>query len=371
MRQKNRAVVVEGYLDCLMAHQHGFTETVAALGTAFTAAQLALLRRYADEVVSVFDADAAGQKATSRLEDMLTDVMDLRNLGWSVSRTGSFEKSGYFPIKVAVLPEGHDPDSLLRAEGAQALQSRLDAARSILDFVLERALGEEDLTTPRGRSTAHARVALILSRVPNAEEATALAREAARKLGVDATQLWIEAQQLQGARARKGGQDRPAGSTAAPAGPAGSTQAWPAPSLSERDLLLMLLHTEEARTGLLPYLEEVQIVHPGLRAVLGALRRAPEGVAPEGLMAELPGEAERSLLAALLVEQREWSDIHIQVTELQKRYDIRRRKQRIRELSLAIAQAQATGDPAVASLQAELQSLQDQAQAVRGMVTGR
>ncbi len=367
MRQKNRAVVVEGYLDCLMAHQHGFTETVAALGTAFTAAQLGLLRRYADEVVSVFDADAAGQKATSRLEEMLTDVMDLRNLGWSVSRTGSFEKAGYFPIKVAVLPEGHDPDSLLRAEGAQALQSRLDAARSILDFVLERTLGEEDLTTPRGRSTAHARVALILSRVPNAEEATALAREAARKLGVDATQLWIEAQQLQGARARKGGQDRPA----PPAGLAGSAQAWPAPSLSERDLLLMLLHTEEARTGLLPYLEEVQIVHPGLRAVLGALRRAPEGMAPEGLMAELPGEAERSLLAALLVEQREWSDIHIQVTELQKRYDIRRRKQRIRELSLAIAQAQATGDPAVAGLQAELRSLQDQAQAVRGMVTGR
>ena len=371
MRQKNRAVVVEGYLDCLMAHQHGFTETVAALGTAFTSAQLGLLRRYADEVVSVFDADAAGQKATSRLEEMLTDVMDLRNLGWSVSRTGSFEKAGYFPIKVAVLPEGHDPDSFLRAEGAQALQSRLDAARSILDFVLEQALGEEDLTTPRGRSTAHARVALILSRVPNAEEATALAREAARKLGVDATQLWIEAQQLQGARARKGGQGRQAGTTAAPDGPTGSAQAWPAPSLSERDLLLMLLHTEEARTGLLPYLEEVQIVHPGLRAVLGALRRAPEGVAPEGLMADLPGEAERSLLAALLVEQREWSDIHIQVTDLQKRYDIRRRKQRIRELSLAITEAQATGDPAVAGLQAELRNLQDLAQAVRGMVTGR
>ena len=371
MRRKNRAVVVEGYLDCLMAHQHGFTETVAALGTAFTAAQLELLRRYADEVVSVFDSDAAGQKATSRLEEMLTDVMDLRNLGWSVSRTGSFEKPGYFPIRVAVLPEGHDPDSLLRAEGAAALGSRLDGARSILDFVLERALGEEDLTTPRGRSTAHARVALILSRVPNAEEATALAREAARKLGVDATQLWIEAQQLQGARARKGGPGRPADTTAAPAGLAGSTQAWPAPSLPERDLLLMLLHTEEARTSLLPYLDEEQIAHPGLRAVLGALSRAPGDLAPEALMAELPGEAERSLLAALLLEQREWSDILIQVCELQKRYDIRRRKQRIRELSLAITQAQAAGDPAVAGLQAELRNLQDLAQTVRGMVTGR
>src|SRR6266511_3384037 len=327
MRQKNRAVVVEGYLDCLMAHQHGFTETVAALGTAFTTAQLALLRRYADEVVSVFDADAAGQKATSRLEEMLSDVMDLRNLGWSVSRTGSFEKADYFPIKVAVLPEGHDPDSLLRAEGAPAFQARLDAARSILDFVLERVLGEEDLGTARGRSTAHARVALLLSKVPNAEEATAAAPD--------------------------------------------SAQAWPAPSLPERDLLLMLLHEEQARIGLLPYLEEEQITHPGLRAVLAALRRAPEGTAPEALMDGLGGEAERSLLAALLMEQREWTDIHIQVTDLQKRYDIRRRKQRIRELSLAITQAQGTGDPALALLEAELRKLQDQAQAVRGMVTGR
>jgi DNA primase len=370
MRQKNRAVVVEGYLDCLMAHQHGFTETVAALGTAFTSAQLGLLRRYADEVVSVFDADAAGQKATSRLEEMLTDVMDLRNLGWSVSRTGSFEKAGYFPIKVAVLPEGHDPDSLLRAEGAHALQSRLDAARSILDFVLERALGEEDLTTPRGRSTAHARVSLILSRVPNAEEATALAREAARKLGVDATQLWIEAQQLQGARARKGRLDRPA-DTAATSTAEGSAQAWPAPSLTERDLILLLLHSEEARTGLLPNVEENHIAHPGLRAILGALRRAPGGMAPEALMGELGGEAARSLLAALLMKQWDGTDVQIQVISFRKRYDIRRQMERIRELNLAITQAQATGDPAVAGLKIELRKLQDQGEATWNINSGR
>jgi len=88
-------------------------------------------------------------------------------------------------------------------------------------------------------------------------------------------------------------------------------------------------------------------------------------------MDELGGEAERSLLAALLMEQREWTDLQIQVSDLQKRYDIRRRKQRIRELSLAIAQAQATGDPALARLEDELRKLQDQAQAIRGMVTGR
>ena len=121
MRERSRAIIVEGYLDCLMAHQHGFGETVAALGTAFTPAQLGLLRRYADEVVALFDADAAGQKASTRLEEMMNDVMDLQNLGWSVARTGGFEKAGHLPIRVALLPAGHDPDSLLRAEGAAAL----------------------------------------------------------------------------------------------------------------------------------------------------------------------------------------------------------------------------------------------------------
>src|SRR5438876_3244504 len=66
IQAKNRALLVEGYVDCLMAHQHGFTETVAALGTAFTPAQLGLLKRYRDEAVLFFDADAAGRNAAER-----------------------------------------------------------------------------------------------------------------------------------------------------------------------------------------------------------------------------------------------------------------------------------------------------------------
>src|SRR5256885_14320459 len=71
IQTKNRALLVEGYVDCLMAHQHGFTETVAALGTSFTAAQLALLRRYCDDAVLFFDADAAGRKAAERAQELL------------------------------------------------------------------------------------------------------------------------------------------------------------------------------------------------------------------------------------------------------------------------------------------------------------
>jgi DNA primase len=366
IRDRSRAIIVEGYLDCLMAHQHGFGETVAALGTAFTPAQLGLLRRYADEVVALFDADAAGQKASSRLEEMMNDVMDLQNLGWSVARTGGFERLGHLPIRVALLPPGHDPDSVLRAEGAAALSARLDAARPLLAFVLDRALGEEDLATPRGRANAHARVALILSKVANAEEATALAREAARRLGVDSTQLWIEAQQLQGARARGRGGDA--------AREAPTSDAWPPPVPFERDLVALLLQVDEARAELLPLLAEEDVVHQGLRLVMAALRRAPGGAA-EALMAEMPGDRERGLLAALLVEERKWVDTHSHVAELKRRYHIRHRKQRVSQVTRAIIEAQATGDPSLPALEEELRSLQRdlqrEAEAVRELALAR
>jgi DNA primase len=294
---------------------------------------------------------------------MLTDAMDLQNLGWSVSRTGEFERPGALSITVAVLPSGHDPDSLLRAEGAAALASRLDAARPLLSFVLDRLLAEEDLGTARGRSAAHARIALLLSKVTSADEATTLSREAARRLGVDATQLWIEAQRVQGARARSR-------QSVLESAPRSGSAPWRPPSLAERDLLALLLHVDEARAALLGVLEDEDLAHPGLRALLGALRRAP-GAAPEALMADLPGEAEQGLLASLLVEDRSWSDALVSIEQWKKRYDIRRRKQRVRQVFQAIAEAQSIGDPARPALEQDLRRLQREAEAVRDLARER
>src|SRR5581483_4549512 len=258
-------------------------------------------------------------------------------------------------------------------EGAAALTARLEAARPLLSFVLEKALREEDLTTARGRANAHARVALILSKVASAEEATALAREASRRLGVDATQLWIEAQQLQGARARN---FRPPtlASAASSEDPADGGAAWPPPVSFERDLVALLLQVDEARAELLPVLQDHDLAHPGLRLILAALRRAP-GSAPEALMAEMEGERERSLLAALLVEERKWSDTHSHVAELKRRYHIRHRQLRVRQVTRAIIEAQANGDPALPALEEELRALQRdlqrEAEAVRELALAR
>src|SRR3989441_12847793 len=84
-----------------MAHQHGFTETVAALGTAFTPAQLGLLKRYCDEAVLFFDADAAGRKAAERAEELLEPTGS--SMAWAVNRTGAIESSGALRLRVALL----------------------------------------------------------------------------------------------------------------------------------------------------------------------------------------------------------------------------------------------------------------------------
>jgi hypothetical protein len=112
------------------------------------------------------------------------------------------------------------------------------------------------------------------------------------------------------------------------------------------------------------------VAHAGLRALLAGLRRQPASP-PQALMAELPGDAERGLLAALLMEERQWPDLPGQIQEFRKRAEIRRRKKQIREVSQAIARAQATGDPALPQLEDELRSLQQQAEAVRELALSR
>src|SRR6185295_17574447 len=140
----------------------------------------------------------AGQKAAERAEQLLEPTTG--GAAWAVNRSGEFTAPGAFRVKVALLPAGHDPDTFLRAEGAAAFAERIAAARSLLAYALDRVIADPDgASGPRARTNAFARAALLLAKVPDAQEAAALSRDAARKLGVDPTQLWIEAQKLQAA----------------------------------------------------------------------------------------------------------------------------------------------------------------------------
>ena len=243
----------------------------------------------------------------------MNDVMDLQNLGWSVSRTGGFEKAGYFPIRVAVLPAGHDPDSLLRAEGAAALHARGSTPRARCSrFVLERTLGEEDLGTTRGpghRPCPRRPPALEGRRMPRRRP-----RWPARRRAGSAWTRPSSGSRPSSCRApARGAAARPPRrTTGARSRGIGPDLAGPEPRTS--GILLALLFTSKKRGP-----SFCRISKRSDRGAPGAARHpdgAPagaRGAAPEALMAELEGEAERGLLAALLVEEREWSDTQISV----------------------------------------------------------
>jgi DNA primase len=326
MTESRRALLVEGYVDCVMAHQHGVGETVAVLGTALTPAQLGLLRRYADEAILFFDADRAGQEAARRAEDLLEQSSAPDR--WAETRRANDLTRTGLRLKVATLPVGHDPDTFLRAEGREAFEACCRAARPLLLFALDRVFAEEDTTSQRGRATGVARVALMLSKVQDADEAIELGREAARRLGVDASDLWNQARQLAAVSVR------------APARPGAPAETLAAPF--ERDLGQLLVQVPAARAALLPLLDPAAIAHPAVREIAEALHAHPT-VPPAALGVRLSGEAARTLLARWLVDERDWLDVGAVVADMGRRLERRHAQRRVRAITQTIAQSEAAG----------------------------
>jgi DNA primase len=122
IRKKGYALIVEGYLDAIMCHQHGFKNTVAPLGTALTSRHVHKLKSLTNMVVLVFDSDDAGVSAARRSLSILCET-DIR-------------------AKVLLLPPGEDPDSFLRKTGSEPFSKSLSSAQSTIEFLLSSAKGE-------------------------------------------------------------------------------------------------------------------------------------------------------------------------------------------------------------------------------------
>lgn len=130
-----RIVVVEGYMDVVALAQHGIRNSVATLGTATTGDQAELLFRAADEVVFCFDGDRAGRKAAWRaLENTLPRLREGRQ------------------ARFLFLPEGEDPDSLVRKEGADAFNARLEDAQPLSEYFFDHFTAQVDMVSIDGRA---------------------------------------------------------------------------------------------------------------------------------------------------------------------------------------------------------------------------
>ncbi|HET7587490.1 MAG TPA: DNA primase [Gammaproteobacteria bacterium] len=172
LRDIPRLLVVEGYMDVIALAQHGIRYAVATLGTATTPQHLQRLFRITREVVFCFDGDRAGRAAAWRaLETTLPEVREGRQ------------------IRFLFVPEGEDPDSLVRAEGAPAFEARIKSADPLSKFLLDRLAADSDLTSIDGRARLAAAARPLIARIPDAVYRQMLLDELAKIARLSAERL--------------------------------------------------------------------------------------------------------------------------------------------------------------------------------------
>ncbi len=208
-------IVVEGYFDAIALHQAGITHAVATLGTALTPEHIQVVRRFATNVVLLFDPDAAGVRAALRSLDL-------------------FVNSG-LGVKVITLPAGDDPDTFIRKEGPEAF-ARLEAtAPSLLDYALDHSVTQAAAGSLEDRIRSVDEVLRILQKSEHPIEREERIRVVAERLGINQSRLIERYPALLLQQKNTAGAPR-----------AQSVQISPIPVFKglpeERDLILLLLH---------------------------------------------------------------------------------------------------------------------------------
>ncbi|MBQ2266768.1 MAG: DNA primase [Clostridia bacterium] len=169
-------ILVEGNMDVISLHQAGFENVVAPLGTAFTTEQANLIARYTKEIVLMLDADAAGQKAVRRAEEIL------RNTGLSV--------------RVVSIPNGKDPDEYIKTQGAERFKALLEGAVSNMEYKLLMAAQGLDLSNDDGRLKYLGLAAEILATTNDVMERDIYIGRLCEKYGVSRTALTTKVDEL-------------------------------------------------------------------------------------------------------------------------------------------------------------------------------
>ncbi|UYG08512.1 DNA primase [Halomonas sp. M4R1S46] len=164
----DRLVIVEGYMDVVALAQFGIRNAVATLGTSTSEDHLSRLFRLVGEVVFCFDGDRAGRQAATRaLQTVLPQMIDGRQ------------------ARFLFLPEGEDPDTLVRREGPEAFQDRITCASPLSEFLFEQAAEGRDLERIEERERYASQVLAAIGRLPEGVLKSLLLTELSRRTGVD------------------------------------------------------------------------------------------------------------------------------------------------------------------------------------------
>jgi DNA primase len=208
IREEGSAILVEGYTDIISLYQAGVRNTVASSGTALTSHQVKLLRRYAERVILLFDADSAGANATLRSIDLLLE-----------SDVG---------VRVVQLPPDSDPDTFVRERGGDAFRIYLhDKQRDAIGFQIALARSRGDLSDPDYEWRIVQAALQSISLIPNPIKQDGYLRKTAERLSIPEFKLREELGRM--LRSKRRPRSRPSGPAPAPA-----PESRPVESVSER-----------------------------------------------------------------------------------------------------------------------------------------
>ena len=315
IRKSRRAIVVEGNFDLLLLAVHGIDNVVAPLGTALTRSHVKSLRGYCDEVVLLFDGDSAGLKAARR----------------SIPFFLAEQVEG----KVALLPEGHDPDSLVRERGAEGILQLLDSAKPLAEFVFE-ALVQEFGLTLSGKNRIMQDLAQLVGEASDPAQRELMVAHFSEKLGITP------------ARFQRGvpREDRKVSSRT----PVQASLLANLPRKQRQLVDFLVLYPEYLVELQQKGLEEI-VSETAVSEIIACLQKlgADGAVMPEQLLSELTGEEDRQYIADLLMRGTEDEDDQEQqgrslCDELLVWLETVRRQRNKENLQIRINEAQEKGD---------------------------
>lgn len=170
--KQRKAILMEGYTDVIMAHQHGIEWSVAIMGTAISRHHLRLLRQYCNQVILLLDSDIAGWKSSDRNLDIFIEEE--------------------FDVKIAQLPKDYDPCDFLVAEGAEKFLTYIHHAKDFFSFKIETATSKWDTSTIQGKADAINDVLSTAMKMPDIIKRNVLIKWIAEQMSVDEASLRIQ-----------------------------------------------------------------------------------------------------------------------------------------------------------------------------------
>lgn len=311
-------LIVEGYLDAIMTYQKGVRNTAATLGTALTQGHIRLIKRFTNNLILIFDPDAAGKKAAIRSAPL-------------------FLEAG-MKVKVAALTEGTDPDTFLRKNGVDAFVERLKNSERLFDFVFSEVRGKDPLTAIDDKMKAVNELLPLINGIPGRIEKNLYIKRLAEGLGIDETDILAELKALSQKKALRSGEKARSGvQPQKPAAHRGGAKA-------EEMLIHIMLNDEAIARKVRGHLGTDDFRDPNYKKVAGIIYRAIDEGKGLNDLSGIDDPVVANLLSSLSIRDLEYDDLEQSFNDCVQKIKGRGIKDRMRELQERLSAAEKKGD---------------------------